>query len=81
VIAVAGTNRLIVGIVLAVVTFWLFAQTTLNIAPTMRDDLQISASPNNIAVGITALLSGIFIVVAGGRADPMLPRDDTGIEH
>ena len=34
-----GTNRLILGIVLAVVTFWLFAQTTLNVAPTMRDDL------------------------------------------
>jgi hypothetical protein len=27
-----GTNRLILGIVLAVVTFWLFAQTTLNVA-------------------------------------------------
>jgi DHA2 family multidrug resistance protein-like MFS transporter len=32
----------IVGIVLAVVTFWLFAQTTLNVAPTIRADLQIS---------------------------------------
>ena len=27
-----GSNRLITGIVLAVITFWLFAQTTLNIA-------------------------------------------------
>jgi hypothetical protein len=39
-----GTNRLILGIVLAVVTFWLFAQTTLNVAPTMRDDLHITNS-------------------------------------
>src|ERR1051325_5587306 len=64
-----GANRLIVGIVLAVVTFWLFAQTTLNVAPTMREELRISESLNNIAVSITALFSGIFIVVAGGLAD------------
>jgi len=37
-------NRLIVGIVLAVVTFWLFAQTTLNVAPAIRSDLEISES-------------------------------------
>ncbi len=64
-----GANRLIVGIVLAVITFWLFAQTTLNVAPTMREELRISESLNNIAVSITALFSGIFIVVAGGLAD------------
>jgi len=64
-----GTNRLILGIVLAVVTFWLFAQTTLNVAPTMRGDLHITNSASNIAVSITALFSGIFIVVAGGLAD------------
>jgi len=64
-----SANKLILGIVLAVVTFWLFAQTTLNVAPTMRDELRISESLNNIAVSITALFSGIFIVVAGGLAD------------
>ena len=35
----------------------------------MREDLRISESLNNIAVSITALFSGIFIVVAGGLAD------------
>lgn len=64
-----GANRLILGIVLAVITFWLFAQTMLNVAPAMRDELRISESLNNIAVSITALFSGIFIVVAGGLAD------------
>ncbi|MBB2148121.1 MFS transporter [Pedobacter gandavensis] len=64
-----GTDRLILGIVLAVITFWLFAQTTLNIAPTMSADLNISNNINSIAVSITALFSGIFIVVAGGLAD------------
>ena len=64
-----AANRLILGIVLAVITFWLFAQTTLNVAPTMREELRISESLNNIAVSITALFSGIFIVIAGGLAD------------
>jgi MFS transporter, DHA2 family, multidrug resistance protein len=64
-----GTDKLILGIVLAVITFWLFAQTTLNIAPVMSADLKISHSVNNLAVTITALFSGLFIVVAGGLAD------------
>ena len=72
-----GANRLIVGIVLAVITFWLFAQTTLNVAPTMREELGISESLNNIAVSITALFSGIFIVVAGGLADRLGRYDRT----
>ena len=65
----SSANRLILGMVLAVVTFWLFAQTTLNVAPAMREELGISESLNNLAVSITALFSGIFIVVAGGLAD------------
>ena len=64
-----GTDTLIVGIVLAVITFWLFAQTTLNIAPAIRDSLAIAESLSNTAVSISALFSGIFIVVAGGLAD------------
>src|SRR5581483_3112669 len=64
-----GSDKLLLGIVLAVVTFWLFAQTTLNVASTMRADLRISESLNNISVSIAALFSGIFIVVAGGLAD------------
>ena len=64
-----GDNKLILGIVLAVVTFRLFAQTTLNVAPAMRRDLRIAENVSNIAVSITALFSGILIVVAGGLAD------------
>jgi len=60
-----GDNRLILGIVLAVVTFWLFAQTTLNVAPAMRDDLRIAESVSTIAVSITALFSGILIGACG----------------
>jgi MFS transporter, DHA2 family, multidrug resistance protein len=54
-----GTDRIIVGIVLAVITFWLFVQTTLNVAPAMRKYLQISDNISNTAVSITALFSGI----------------------
>lgn len=64
-----GTDKLILGIVLAVLNFWLFAQTTLNIAPAMREELGISESLTNIGISITALFSGIFIVVAGSLAD------------
>jgi DHA2 family multidrug resistance protein-like MFS transporter len=64
-----GNDRLLFGIILGVLAFWLFAQTTLNIASTMADDLGIEMSVMNIAVSITALFSGIFIVVVGGAAD------------
>lgn len=64
-----GNDRLLLGMVMGVITFWLFAQTTLNIAPTMRTDLGIDGNTINIAVSITALFSGIFIVVIGGLGD------------
>ena len=57
------------GIIFGVLTFWLFAQTTLNVAPDMQKDLGLDASLMNIAVAITALFSGIFIVFIGGLAD------------
>ena len=64
-----GNDTLLFGIILGVLAFWLFAQTTLNIAPTMAADLGVATNFMNIAVAITALFSGIFIVVAGGVAD------------
>lgn len=64
-----GTEKLLYGIILGVLAFWLFAQTTLNIAPDMAADLQLEQSFMNIAVSITALFSGIFIVVMGGLSD------------
>src|SRR5688572_32985878 len=64
-----GDDRLLFGIILGVLAFWLFAQTTLNIAPAMAADLEVATNIMNIAVSITALFSGIFIVVVGGLAD------------
>src|SRR3954462_10449260 len=64
-----GNDRLLFGMILGVLAFWLFAQTTLNIASTMATDLGIEASVMNIAVSLAALFAGIFIVVFGGLAD------------
>ncbi|MBS0477133.1 MAG: MFS transporter [Proteobacteria bacterium] len=64
-----GNDRLLFGIIMGVVAFWLFAQTTLNIAPDMSRDLGMDANTMNVAVSITSLFSGIFIVVLGGLAD------------
>lgn len=64
-----GNDRLLLGSVLAILTFWLFAQTTLNVMPSMRADLGIDETWSNMAVSITALFSGIFIVVLGGLGD------------
>jgi MFS transporter, DHA2 family, multidrug resistance protein len=36
-----------------VLAFWLFAQTTLNIAPAMAADLAVATNVMNIAVSIT----------------------------
>jgi MFS transporter, DHA2 family, multidrug resistance protein len=64
-----GNDKVLFGIIFGVLGFWLFAQTTLNISTVMADDLGIGSSVMNIAVSITALFSGIFIVVVGGLAD------------
>lgn len=64
-----GTNRLIIGIVFGVITFWLFAQSMVNVVPDVQADLGISMDILNIAISLTALFSGIFVVVAGGLAD------------
>lgn len=60
---------MIVGIVFGVLTFWLFAQAMVNIVPAVQSDLGISLRPLNVAISMTALFSGMFIVAAGGIAD------------
>lgn len=64
-----GNDKVLFGIILGVLTFWLFANTMLNIAPDMGKDLGLDSNAMNIAVSITSLFSGIFIVVMGGLAD------------
>ncbi|MCM3585771.1 MFS transporter [Mesobacillus maritimus] len=64
-----GTNKLIIGIVFGVISFWLFAQSVVNVVPAVQEDLGISLGTLNIAIGLSALFSGLFIVAAGGLAD------------
>jgi DHA2 family multidrug resistance protein-like MFS transporter len=63
------TDAWLFGIVLAVINFWLFAQTLLNVIPGIQAELGVERTVGNLAVSITSLFSGIFIVVAGGLAD------------
>lgn len=64
-----ASDRLLIGIVLGVITFWLFAQSVVNIAPDVQNDIGIPMGALNLAISLTGLLSGCFIVVAGGLAD------------
>nr|WP_255726796.1 MFS transporter [Sporosarcina sp. ACRSM] len=64
-----GATKMTIGIVLAVLTFWLFAQSMVSVGPAIQKDLGISLGTLNIAVSLTALFSGMFIVAAGGISD------------
>ncbi len=70
-----GNDKLLLGIVLAVTSFWLFAMTAGTVAPAIMGDLnaggvdRIDANTMNLAVSLTALFSGLFIVLMGGIAD------------
>ncbi|QHM72379.1 MFS transporter [Mixta intestinalis] len=64
-----GSGRLIVGIIFGVLTFWLFAQSVVNIVPAIQQDVAIPLESLNLAISLTGLFSGCFIVVAGGFAD------------
>ncbi|MDY5061100.1 MFS transporter [Staphylococcus simulans] len=64
-----GDNKLLLGIILGVITFWLFAQSVLNVVPTLQESFSTNAGTINIAVSLTALFSGLFVVGAGSIAD------------
>lgn len=75
-----GNDRLLTGIVLGVLTFWMFAGTVGTVARSILTDINgapidevakplVSLDQMNLAVSITALFSGLFIVFMGGLAD------------
>ena len=75
-----GSDKLIFGILLGVVTFRLFAQTTFNIASRMRVDLRISEGLNNISAASLQqgeLVFNIALAVITAIAVAItLPKDD-----
>ena len=75
-----GNDKLLIGIVAGVLTFWMFAGTVGTIARAMLTNINgapidqvsnpvINLNQMNLAVSITALFSGLFIVFMGGLAD------------
>ncbi|WP_154835543.1 MFS transporter [Staphylococcus pasteuri] len=64
-----GGNKLILGIVLGIITFWLFAQSLVNVVPNLQQSFGADMGTISIAVSLTALFSGMFVVGAGGIAD------------
>lgn len=64
-----GSGRLIIAIMAGVLTFWLFAQSVVNIVPAIQQDMAIPLGSLNLAISLTGLFAGCFIVVAGGFAD------------
>ncbi len=71
-----GNDRLLVGIVLSVLTFWLFAQSVINVVPAMKSSLDISLETLTLAVSLSALFSGCFVVASGGLAGQVWPDAD-----
>lgn len=69
-----GNDKLLLGIVLAVAAFWLFAMTAGTVAPAIVEDINtggefVDVNAMNFAVSVTALASGLFMVLMGGIAD------------
>lgn len=67
-----GDAKLLIGIILAVLSFWLFAQSVLNMEPTIQKKLGMTSGAMGIGVSITALFSGLFIVLTDGLADRLV---------
>ncbi len=75
-----GNDKLLAGIVAGVLTFWMFAGTVGTIARAILADINggpidqvarplVDLNQMNLAVSVTALFSGLFIVFFGGLAD------------
>ena len=67
--AYRGNDRVLFGFILGLLSFWLFGMTILNVNVVMNQDLGLPNSSLNLAVSITALFSGMTVVVFGGLAD------------
>ncbi|PHK48897.1 MFS transporter [Staphylococcus edaphicus] len=62
-------SKLLVGIVLSILTYWLFAQSFLNIGPKIQETFGVSPEIVNISVSLTSFVTGVFMVVAGNVSD------------
>lgn len=53
-------NKVPIGIVFGMLTFWLFAQAMVNIVPAVQADLGISLGTLNIAISLLASVFSSF---------------------
>ena len=58
-------SKLLTGIVLSILTYWLFAQSFLNIGPKIQSAFGTSPDIVNISISLTSFVTGVFMVVAG----------------
>lgn len=67
--AYRGNDKVLIGIILGLLSFWLFGMTMLSIQDVVQKDLQIEVSALGLAVTITSLISGVTVVMFGNLAD------------
>ncbi len=59
----------IIAIMLSALTYWLFAQSFINIGPLVGQTYQTSPAVLNLSISLTSFATGIFMVAAGDIAD------------
>ncbi|HCT8478068.1 TPA: MFS transporter [Staphylococcus aureus] len=62
-------SNIIIAIMLAALTYWLFAQSFINIGPLVGQTYQTSPAVLNLSISLTSFATGIFMVAAGDIAD------------
>lgn len=64
-----GTKSDLFALVLAVLTFWMFGQSMLNVGLTVGSDVGMSSELTNLAVSMGSLVCGMLIVMWGSLGD------------
>ena len=62
-------SNIIIAIMLSALTYWLFAQSFINIEPLVGQTYQTSPAVLNLSISLTSFATGIFMVAAGDIAD------------
>ncbi|HCC5684981.1 MFS transporter [Staphylococcus aureus] len=62
-------SNIIIAIMLSSLTYWLFAQSFINIGPLVGQTYQTSPAVLNLSISLTSFATGIFMVAAGDIAD------------
>lgn len=62
-------SNIIIAIMLSALTYWLFAQSFINIGPLVGQTYQTSPAVLNLSISLTSFATGIFMVAAGDIVD------------